>query len=109
MVVLQLASQPITLTVGGNTSLALSVSRDKSSSNHIVSGRLTSGATAVGVIAAFGFTSALVSSLFDILFPGRDIIFQMPFLAISNIIGLLVMALTIRNEGFKKWRKDLGW
>lgn len=66
-------------------------------------------ATVVGVIAEFGFASALISSLFDILFAGRDIIFQMPFLAAANVTGLLVMALTIRNARFKKWRKDFGW
>ncbi len=62
----------------------------------------------VGVFAVFVFTSALLSTLFDILFAGRDILFQLPFLGLSNIIGLLVMALTIRAR-LKKWRKEFGW
>jgi hypothetical protein len=63
----------------------------------------------VGLFGLFIFVSALFLTIFNLLLSNLLWFWQMPFVAVSNLIGLFLMATAIRNETFKKWRKTLGW
>ncbi len=69
--------------------------------------------SAVGGIAVFGAflgVTILVLSLFDEVFSRIAIMWQVPLVAVSNLLGLITVALLFKSKRFKNaTKKNLGW
>lgn len=63
----------------------------------------------IGVFGLFIFVSAFLLTVLNVLLSNLLWFWQMPLVAVSNLTGLFIMAMAIRNERFRKWRKNLGW
>lgn len=63
----------------------------------------------IGAFSLFILVTTFLLTVSAMLLSGLPWFWQLPLVAVSSLTGLFIMAMAIRNEKFRKWRKGLGW
>jgi hypothetical protein len=61
----------------------------------------------IGMLCIFAMVTFFLLTVFDILVSDLDLIWQIPLVACSNSIGLIMMGIATRTRVFKKWLRNV--